>query len=165
MAKRARPNVHVGRVTDPDDVADVEKLLAMPDEAFVEEVEFYVTNRGAGRRVFRDVRLVERTYEALRGLQPDAMAAVEGTAKETPERRAAVQYRNRVSAELQELGPFLHKARAEAAQNSPRQRAIRILSELHPVQLREIMRAVEAGKPRQQILDEQRARMRDRAGK
>lgn len=111
----------------------IDALLAMPEDAFDNAVLDHVLNTkrtADDEDVFRDVNLVERTYEATLRLRDDVDAR-----RDSGDGSPALGYRlRRLSREQRTLRPLANAAREQARQDavshSPRVRAaIRLAKE------------------------------------
>lgn len=157
---------------DPDDLTRQEReLLEMLQEATPEEFDRRLRKHVSAptestQFVFRHPSIVEATRDSLLRLR----TAVKGRAQHARNkemRQVYLDQYDKYSQELKLIGAFVNRAMAEAAKDTPRARAERLLGRLRFKELTAIRRDYEAGlsDPEVEARAKERMRQADRPGR
>lgn len=141
-------------LTDPDDLTPDEEarlkyLLALEGKDFDAEVRKYVAAPTESEQaVFRHPELVELTNNSLDRLIASAQSRQQHARQQRDQRQKVLMIDDqlkKLGRERRAIGSYVNLALSEAARNTPRARAERILGRLMYPDLKKIIRDLEAG--------------------
>lgn len=156
------------QLADPDDLTSDEELLleelenATPEE-YDDLVRRYVAHpTESDQMVFRHPDVVEKTHDSLNRLIAAAQQRKQH-ARDPRKRRLADDQIVKLGRERKAIRPYLNLALAEAARNSSRARAERLLGRIMYKELKAIIRDFDAGMTEREA--EERAKERFKSSK
>lgn len=133
----------------PSDREEISYLLQAEEVEFRKAVNEYVAQQvgtGSGARVFRSADLVGRTWSALNALIAETTRTLDGRTKGGTSRTDLRAHKSKLAAERKVTAQIRETVRQQqAAETSPRKRALEALVALHPADFTALRRAIEGG--------------------